>query len=86
MEKVDRMSNKVLFIATANRLDTINPALRDRMEVIEINGYTVEEKVEIANKHLIPKQRKDHGLKASDIKFSKSSTMKIVEVYTRESG
>jgi len=78
--------SKVLFIATANRLDTINPALRDRMEVIEINGYTVEEKVEIANKHLIPKQRKDHGLKASDIKFSKSSTMKIIEGYTRESG
>ena len=78
--------SKVLFIATANRLDTIHPALRDRMEVIEINGYTLEEKVEIANKHLIPKQRADHGLKAKDIKFRKTSLNKIIDGYTRESG
>ncbi len=78
--------SKVLFIATANRLDTINPALRDRMEVIEINGYTQEEKVEIAIKHLIPKQRKDHGLKATDIQFKKSGISKIIEGFTRESG
>ncbi len=78
--------SKVLFIATANRLDTINPALRDRMEVIEINGYTLEEKEEIARKHLIPKQRKDHGLKARDIKFQKGAIVKMIEGYTRESG
>jgi ATP-dependent Lon protease len=78
--------SKVLFIATANSLDTINPALRDRMEVIEINGYTAEEKVEIAKKHLIPKQRREHGLKATDIKFQKSGISKIIEGYTRESG
>lgn len=78
--------SKVLFIATANRLDTIHPALRDRMEVIEINGYTLEEKVEIANKHLIPKQRADHGLKARDVKFRKAALNKIIDGYTRESG
>ncbi len=78
--------SKVLFIATANRLDTINPALRDRMEVIEINGYTLEEKEAIARKHLIPKQRRDHGLKASDIKFQKGAIVKMIEGYTRESG
>jgi ATP-dependent Lon protease len=78
--------SKVLFIATANSLDTIHPALRDRMEVIEINGYTLEEKVEIAKKHLIPKQRKEHGLKATDLTFLKSGLVKIVEGYTRESG
>jgi len=78
--------SKVLFVATANRLDTINPALRDRMEVIEINGYTLEEKIEIAKKHLIPKQRKDHGLKATDIKFRIGAIVKMIEGYTRESG
>ncbi len=78
--------SKVLFIATANTLDTVHPALRDRMEVIEINGYTLEEKVEIAKKHLIPKQRKEHGLKSSDIRFLKSGLNKIIEGYTRESG
>jgi len=78
--------SKVLFIATANRLDTINPALRDRMEVIEINGYTLEEKEEIARKHLIPKQRVEHGLKAKNIKFQKSAVVKMIEGYTRESG
>lgn len=78
--------SKVLFIATANSLDTIHPALRDRMEIIEITGYTQEEKIEIATKHLVPKQLKEHGLKSSDVKFSKKAIAKIIESYTRESG
>jgi len=78
--------SKVLFIATANTLDSVHPALRDRMEVIEINGYTLEEKVEIAKRHLIPKQRKEHGLKVKDVNFLKSGLVKIIEGYTRESG
>ena len=84
--EVDYDLSKVLFIATANLLDTIQPALRDRMEIIDISGYTLEEKVEIAKNHLIPKQRKDHGLKASDISFDKAATSKLVNDYTRESG
>ncbi|SHN28746.1 ATP-dependent Lon protease [Cyclobacterium lianum] len=78
--------SKVLFIATANTLETLQPALRDRMEIIEVTGYTMEEKVEIAKKHLVPKQRKEHGLKAKDISFSKEALVKIIEDYTRESG
>lgn len=78
--------SKVLFIATANSLDTIQPALRDRMEIIEVTGYTMEEKLEIARKHLVPKQRKEHGLKATDINFDKAALVKIIEDYTRESG
>ncbi|WP_100627851.1 endopeptidase La [Algoriphagus formosus] len=78
--------SKVLFIATANSLDTIQPALRDRMEIIEVTGYTQEEKVEIAKRHLVPKQRKEHGLKASQIRFDKAALVKIIEDYTRESG
>lgn len=78
--------SKVLFIATANSLDNIQPALRDRMEVIEVTGYTLEEKIEIAKKHLVPKQRKEHGLKGRDITFDRSSLVKIIEDYTRESG
>ena len=78
--------SKVLFIATANSLETIHPALRDRMEIIEITGYTEEEKVQIAKKHLIPKQRKEHGLSAKEIKFQPSTIHKIIENYTRESG
>lgn len=78
--------SKVLFIATANSLDTIHPALRDRMEIIEITGYTQEEKIEIATKHLVPKQLKEHGLKTSDVKISKKAISKIIESYTRESG
>ncbi len=78
--------SKVLFIATANSLDTIQPALRDRMEIIEVTGYTQEEKVEIAKRHLVPKQRKEHGLKANQITFEKASLVKIIEDYTRESG
>jgi len=78
--------SKILFIATANSLDTIHPALRDRMEIIEVNGYTLEEKIEIAKKHLIPKQRKEHGLTAKDIAFDKGGIQKVIEGYTRESG
>ena len=78
--------SKVLFIATANSLDSIHPALRDRMEIIELTGYTVEEKLQIAIKHLIPKQLKEHGLTPSDVKFSKGAIIKIIESYTRESG
>jgi ATP-dependent Lon protease len=78
--------SKVLFIATANSLDSIHPALRDRMEIIELTGYTVEEKLQIAIKHLIPKQLKEHGLKSSHAKFSNASILKIIEAYTRESG
>lgn len=78
--------SKVLFIATANSLDTIHPALRDRMEIIELTGYTVEEKLQIAIKHLVPKQLAEHGLKAKDIKFSKEALLKVIESYTRESG
>ncbi len=78
--------SNVLFIATANSLETIQPALRDRMEVIDITGYTLEEKTEIAKKHLIPKQRKEHGLKASQVSFDNKSIQKIINDYTRESG
>jgi ATP-dependent Lon protease len=78
--------SKVLFIATANSLDTIHPALRDRMEIIEVTGYTQEEKIEIAIKHLIPKQLKDHGLKNADAKFSRAAIAKVINQYTRESG
>jgi len=78
--------SKVLFIATANSLDTIQPALRDRMEIIELTGYTVEEKLQIAIKHLVPKQIKEHGLTTSDVKLSKETILKVIEAYTRESG
>lgn len=78
--------SKVMFIATANQLNTIQPALRDRMEIIQLEGYSVEEKIEIAKKHLIPEQRVAHGLKASDVKINKSVLEFIVEKYTRESG
>jgi ATP-dependent Lon protease len=78
--------SRVLFVATANSLDTIHPALRDRMEIIDIAGYTVEEKVQIAKKYLIPKQRKDHGLKPKDLQFEDKAILRIIEGYTRESG
>ena len=78
--------SKVLFIATANALDTIHPALRDRMEIIEITGYTQEEKIEIAIQHLIPKQLKEHGLKSSHVKLPRASIAKVINHYTRESG
>jgi ATP-dependent Lon protease len=76
----------VMFIATANTLDTLHPALRDRMEIIELSGYLVEEKVEIAKDYLIPKQREMHGLKGKDFKMSGEVIEKIIEEYTRESG
>ncbi|WP_422355052.1 endopeptidase La [Roseivirga pacifica] len=78
--------SKVLFIATANSLETIQPALRDRMEIIEVTGYTIEEKIEIAKRHLIPKQKEEHGLKAKDVTFDKKSIQFLIEGYTRESG
>ncbi len=78
--------SKVLFVATANSLDTVHPALRDRMEIIEISGYTMEEKVKIAQKHLVPKQKREHGLNARDFTLNKAALVKIVEKYTRESG
>jgi ATP-dependent Lon protease len=78
--------SKVLFIATANSLDTIQPALRDRMEIIELTGYTMEEKTEIAKRHLVPKQVRDHGLEEEDVKMSKATIQKVIEDYTRESG
>ncbi|MFM9836867.1 MAG: endopeptidase La [Cyclobacteriaceae bacterium] len=78
--------SKVLFIATANSLDTIQPALRDRMEIIELTGYTVEEKLQIAIKHLVPKQLKEHGLGVNEAKFEKDALLKVIESYTRESG
>ncbi len=78
--------SRVLFIATANSLDTIHPALRDRMEIIDIAGYTVEEKLQIAKKYLIPKQRKDHGLKPKDLSIDDKALLRIIEGYTRESG
>ncbi len=84
--EVDYDLSKVLFIATANSLDTIHPALRDRMEIIEITGYTQEEKIEIALKHLVPKQLKEHGLKSSQVKITRQAIAKIINSYTRESG
>ncbi len=78
--------SKVMFIATANNLSTIQPALRDRMEIINVTGYTIEEKVEIAKRHLLPKQLKEHGLSTKDLKIGKVQLEKIVEGYTRESG
>ena len=84
--ELDYDLSKILFIATANSLSTIQPALRDRMEIIEINGYTVEEKIEIATKHLLPKLLKNHGLKKTDLKLSKPVIEKIITDYTRESG
>ena len=78
--------SKVLFIATANSLDTIQPALRDRMEIIELSGYTVEEKLEIAKRHLLPKQIEAHGLGQGMIKLTNGAIVKVIEGYTRESG
>jgi ATP-dependent Lon protease len=78
--------SKVLFIATANSLSTVQPALLDRMEIIHVSGYSIEEKVEIAKQHLIPKQRKEHGLTAKDVKIRPDVVKKIVQDYTRESG
>ena len=78
--------SKVLFIATCNNLSTIQPALRDRMEIIEVSGYTVEEKIEIAKQHLLPKQVEENGLKKAQLKLSDKQLEYIIENYTAESG
>lgn len=78
--------SKVLFIATANSLSTIQPALRDRMEIIEVSGYTLEEKVEIAKRHLIPKLLKDNGIERSQLKLNKAVLEAVIDQYTNESG
>lgn len=78
--------SKVLFIATANNIQNIQPALRDRLEIIDLSGYAVEEKIEIAKRHLLPKQKEMHGLKSSHFKISDKMLEKIIQDYTRESG
>ncbi|MGD8739906.1 MAG: endopeptidase La [Desulfobacterales bacterium] len=78
--------SKVMFITTANILDTIPPALRDRMEVLMLHGYTLDEKLKIANRFLIPRQRDEHGIKAKQIKFSQGAVKQIITGYTREAG
>ena len=78
--------SRIMFIATANTLSTIHPALRDRMEIIDIPGYLVEEKLEIAKRHLLPKQFLEHGIKKNQLQFSDDLITKIIEDYTRESG
>lgn len=78
--------SKVLFVATANELSTIQAPLRDRMEIIEVNGYTVEEKIEIAKRHLVPKQLKEHGVKKTQFTLPSDVVEHIVEAYTNESG
>ncbi|RXR28326.1 endopeptidase La [Flavobacterium piscinae] len=78
--------SKVMFIATSNTMTTIQPALKDRMEVIKMTGYTIEEKVEIARQHLFPKQLKEHGLTTKHLTIGKRQLEKIIEGYTRESG
>jgi len=78
--------SKVMFITTANILDTIPPALRDRMEVLELLGYTLDEKIKIATRYLIPRQREAHGLKANQISFTKGALKRVISGYTREAG
>ena len=78
--------SKVMFVATSNSLNSIQPALLDRMEIINVNGYTIEEKVQIGKKYLLPKQLKEHGLSGSDLKIAQPQLEKIIEGYTRESG
>ena len=78
--------SKVMFVATANSLSTIQPALRDRMEIIEMNGYTIEEKVQIAQKHLLPKQLKLHGIEKTQFTLENKIIEKVADQYTRESG
>ncbi len=84
--EIDYDLSNVMFIATANSLSNIHPALRDRMEIIEVNGYTVEEKIEIARTHLIPKQREAHGLDNKQVVIKPKITEMVIEEYTRESG
>lgn len=83
---VDFDLSKVMFIATANSLSTIQPALRDRMEIIQLTGYSVEEKIDIVKNHLLDKQLKEHGLKKGDLKIGTDTIEAIIENYTRESG
>jgi len=83
---IDFDLSKVLFIATANNLSSIPRPLLDRMELIEVSGYTQEEKIEIANRHLVPKELENHGLKKTDVELSKPVLNKLIENYTRESG
>lgn len=78
--------SKVMFIATANSLNAVHPALRDRMEIIDLSGYLIEEKIEIARKHLVPKQLKEHGIDKKKIIFTKPVLQSVIENYTRESG
>ncbi len=78
--------SSVMFITTANILDTVPPALRDRMEVLQLLGYTLDEKTKIANRHLIPRQRREHGLKSDQISFTKGAVKLIATGYTREAG
>ena len=84
--EVDYDLSKVMFIATANSLSNIPWALRDRMEIIDVNGYTTEEKIEIAKRHLLPKQLKEHGLTSKNLSLTNTIIEKIIEAYTRESG
>ena len=83
---IDYDLSNVLFITTANSIDTIQPALKDRMEMINVSGYLAEEKVEIAKNYLVPKQIEEHGLDKSQLKFGKNTLVKIIDEYTRESG
>ncbi len=78
--------SKVMFIATANSLTNVHPALRDRMEIIDLSGYLIEEKIEIARRHLVPRQMTEHGINKKKIVFNKSVLQSIIENYTRESG
>ncbi len=78
--------SKVLFIATANNIQNIQPALRDRLEIIDLSGYAVEEKIQIAQRHLVPKQKEAHGLGKLNLKISDRVLQKVIESYTRESG
>ncbi|MFN4885918.1 MAG: endopeptidase La [Bacteroidota bacterium] len=84
--ELDYDLSKVLFVATSNSLSSIQPALRDRLEIIEVNGYTLEEKLEIAKRHLIPKQLRENGMNDKQVKFSSASLEFIIESYTNESG
>jgi len=83
---IDFDLSRVMFIATANTLSTIHPALRDRLELIDVSGYLLEEKVEIAKRHLVNRQLENHGLSKAGIKFSKEALVRLIEDYTRESG
>ena len=83
---IDYDLSNVLFITTANNIETIHPALRDRMEMINVSGYLAEEKYEIAKRHLVPRQLEEHGLEKSQLKFDRNAIAKIIDDYTHESG